>query len=238
MGGYLYEWASLILRFSHIIFAIGWIGSSLYFMWLDASLERPEKNADPNLEGFLWMVHSGGFYAVERRRLAPGEVPPRLHWFKWEALFTLLTGLSLLALIYYGRAEIFLLGPGAGITSVATAIATSISIVVGSWLAYDWLWSRSWAERAVRFTTLLSLVGLVLLCLALNALYSGRGAYIHLGAILGTLMVLNVWLRILPAQQKMIDATASGHPMDVRHSHRAKRRSVHNTTSRSRCYLR
>ena len=229
MSAHLFDWLSLALRWSHIVAAIAWIGSSLYFMWLDAALERPAIGTDPSLEGSLWMVHSGGFYRVERRKIGPGAMPSKLHWFKYEALLTWLTGMCLVALIYYGRAELYLIDPARMGWTPSQAILVSLGFLMGAWVVYDGVWNSKLAERSPRALTALSIALVGVLGAVLCHIYSGRGAYIHLGAILGTIMVLNVWVRILPAQQKMVDATAEGKVPDLTNSTKAKHRSVHNS---------
>ena len=135
---WLGDWANLLLRWTHFIAGIAWIGSSFYFIWLDRTLTAPAI-ARPGVEGDLWMVHSGGFYQVEKRRPGPGEVPPVLHWFKWEAMLTWITGISLLVLVYY-LSDAYLLDPGTARIGRGTAIALGIALLVFGWLIYDWLW--------------------------------------------------------------------------------------------------
>ncbi len=174
------------------------------------------------------MVHSGGFYLVERRRIGPGRMPRALHWFKWEAALTWITGFLLLTILYYATGGIYLVD--ASVSGIGTGAATAIGIGVlaVSWLVYDSLW-RSPVARNARLATALSALLLAGVTYGLCRLLSGRAAYIHVGAMLGTLMVANVWLRILPAQQQMIDATAAGRDPDFTLGERAKRRSVHNS---------
>src|SRR2546430_3490683 len=226
MTSWLADWANLLLRWAHFIAGIAWIGSSFYFIWLDRALTTPE-HLRPGVEGDLWMVHSGGFYQVEKRRPGPGEVPPVLHWFKWEAMLTWITGISLLVLVYY-LSGAYLLDPGTARIGRGTAIALGIALLVFGWLVYDWLWRSPLArQRAVAAgTSLALLMGVtILLC----RLLSGRAAYMHVGSLLGTIMVANVWMRILPAQQQMLDATRAGRPADFTLGERAKQRSVHNS---------
>lgn len=223
---YIQELINLSVRWGHVIAAIAWIGSSFYFMWLDRSLEKP-REPSTKIEGFLWMVHSGGFYQVERRLIAPGEMPEKLHWFKWEATFTWLTGFLLLAIVYYSANGMYLVDPDVLSLSPAAAILLSIGLLALSWLIYDFLFQSalsrtSWANPV----SLLLSAGLsYLLC----HVFSGRAAFIHLGAIFGTLMVANVWMRILPAQKQMIAATERGELPDWNLSKIAKFRSVHNS---------
>jgi len=228
MSALLGDWANLLLRWTHFIAGIAWIGSSFYFIWLDRALNAPTPPR-PGVEGDLWMVHSGGFYQTEKRRPGPGEMPAVLHWFKWEALFTWITGIALLVLVYY-LSEAYLLDPAVSSIGRGTATALGIALLVVGWLVYDLLWrsplaaaSNGWIAAAT------SLVLLGVATIAACRLLSGRAAYMHIGALLGTVMVANVWMRILPAQQAMIDATKAGRQPDFTLGERAKRRSVHNS---------
>ena len=226
MTSWLTDWANLLLRWAHFIAGIAWIGSSFYFIWLDRALTRPEQ-PKAGVEGDLWMVHSGGFYQVEKRRPAPGEIPAILHWFKWEAMLTWLTGIALLILVFYlGTA--YLLDPNISRISRGAAIAVGIGIVVLGWPIYDGLWRSPLARRA-GVAAAISLALLSAVTLLACRLFSGRAAFMHIGALLGTIMVANVWERILPAQQQMLDATRAGRPADFTLGERAKQRSVHNS---------
>ena len=228
MTGWLSDWANLLLRWTHFIAGIAWIGSSFYFIWLDRALTIP---AQPRagVEGDLWMVHSGGFYQVEKRRPRPGEVPPVLHWFKWEALFTWITGISLLVLIYYLTGA-YLLDASVSHISRGSAILLGIGMLAGGWLIYDGLWRSSLARTAHgTIAAAISLALLTAITVLLCRVLSGRAAFMHIGSLLGTIMVANVWMRILPAQQQMLAATRAGRPADFTLGERAKQRSVHNS---------
>jgi len=226
MTSWLSDWANLLLRWAHFIAGIAWIGSSFYFIWLDRTLTKPE-TPKPGVEGDLWMVHSGGFYQVEKRRPGPGEVPPVLHWFKWEAMLTWLSGVALLILVFY-LSSAYLLDPRISQISRGGAIAAGIAIVLLSWPVYDGLW-RSPLARKPASASAISLALLAAVTLLACRLFSGRAAFMHVGALLGTIMVANVWQRILPAQQEMLDATRAGRPADFTLGERAKQRSVHNS---------
>jgi len=231
----LFEWVHLALRWTHLIAGIAWIGSSFYFIWLDQHLERvlarPEGGApapDPELEGSLWMVHSGGFYRVERRKIGPGRMPATLHWFKWEAAITWLSGAALLGLLYYSTRGLYLVDPAVSDLAPRMATLLGLSILIGGWFVYDALWA--WAGESKRgVATAISLVLLVGVVAVLTRTLSGRAAYVHVGALLGSIMVANVWARILPAQSAMIRATEEGRTPDWSNSERAKLRSVHNS---------
>jgi uncharacterized membrane protein len=228
MTGPLGDWADLLLRWTHFIAGIAWIGSSFYFIWLDRALAAPSRPR-PGVEGELWMVHSGGFYQTEKRRPGPGEMPDVLHWFKWEALFTWISGIALLVLVYY-LSDAYLLDPAVSGIGRGTATALGIGLLVVGWVVYDALWrSPLAADRGAWAATAISMALLAAATIASCRLLSGRAAYMHVGALLGTLMVANVWMRILPAQQAMIDATKAGRQPDFTLGERAKRRSVHNS---------
>ena len=228
MLGHLGDWANLLLRWTHFIAGIAWIGSSFYFIWLDRALSAPTPPR-PGVDGEVWMVHSGGFYQTEKRRPGPGEMPAVLHWFKWEALFTWITGIALLVLIYY-LSQAYLLDPAVSRIGRGTATAFGIALLIIGWVAYDLLWKSPLASsRNGAIATGISLVLLTVASVAACRLLSGRAAFMHVGALLGTVMVANVWMRILPAQQAMIDATKAGRPADFTMGERAKQRSVHNS---------
>jgi uncharacterized membrane protein len=226
MTSWLGDWANLLLRWAHFIAGIAWIGSSFYFIWLDRALTRPEQRR-PGVEGDLWMVHSGGFYQVEKRRPGPGEIPPVLHWFKWEAMLTWISGLALLVLVFY-LSGAYLLDPGVSRIGRAPAIALGIGLLVFSWPIYDRLWRSPLAKRPA-VATVVSLALLTAVTVLLCRLLSGRAAFMHVGSVLGTIMVVNVWERIIPAQQQMVAATRAGQPADFTLGERAKQRSVHNS---------
>ena len=226
MTGWLTDWANLLLRWTHFIAGIAWIGSSFYFIWLDRAIRAPAQPR-PGVEGDLWMVHSGGFYQVEKRRPGPGEIPPVLHWFKWEAMLTWLTGIALLVLLFY-LGSAYLLDPAVSHISRGIAMVVGIGIVVLSWPIYDGLW-RSPLARKPAIAASVSLALLAGITVLACRLFSGRAAFMHVGAVLGTIMVANVWERILPAQREMLDATRAGRPADFTLGERAKVRSVHNS---------
>ncbi len=226
MESILSEWVNLVLRWAHIITGIAWIGSSFLFMWLDSHLEKPDPPRR-NVEGELWMTHSGGFYVVEKMDLAPEEVPRTLHWFKWEAAWTWITGFLLLCLMYYYGAEIYLIDRAVADLSRPEAIAIGLALLAGSWFVYDALYKSPLRHRGV-LVECLGFGLLILVAYGLTHVFSARGAYMHIGAMLGTIMVANVWMIIIPAQQKLVDATKAGTALDARLAFNAKQRSVHN----------
>jgi uncharacterized membrane protein len=221
------DWINLVVRWMHLIVGIAWIGSSFYFIWLDKTLTAPQPPR-AGVEGELWMTHSGGFYQVEKRLLGPGELPPVLHWFKYEALLTWVTGVVLLAVVYYLTGGVYLVDPAVSSITPVRATLLAIGLLVAAWLVYDAVW-RSPLGRRGWPATLLSGALLSGVGYGLFRTLSARAAYIHVGAMLGTLMVANVWLVILPNQRRMLDATARGERPDYALGEAAKRRSVHNS---------
>jgi uncharacterized membrane protein len=225
LEAYLLEWLNLLLRWAHVVVGIAWIGASFYFIWLDNHLE-PAK--DPKLAGELWAVHGGGFYRAEKFRLAPAELPKTLHWFKWEAYWTWITGFALLAAMYYGNAQLYLIDPQVMPLSKAAAIGISLGSLVVGLAVYEGLCRSPLARN----DTLLSAVLFALLALlawGLTQFFSGRGAFIHYGAILGTIMVGNVAHVIIPGQRRMVRAMSEGREPEPKDGLMGKQRSVHNT---------
>jgi uncharacterized membrane protein len=230
MSAYAIEFLSLLGRWVHLITGIAWIGASFYFVWLDNHLMPPTDAAlsRKGVGGELWAVHGGGFYNAQKYRVAPPELPGTLHWFYWEAYATLLSGLFLLVLLYYGQAEIYLIDPHVAALSKPAAIAISVAFLAGGWLVYDALCRSPLAARGASLGGILAL----LLCgaaYALCHLFSGRGAFIQFGAMLGTIMVANVFFVIIPGQREMVRAKAEGREPDPQAGLRGKLRSVHNT---------
>lgn len=225
MEAYLLEWLNLALRWAHVIVGIAWIGASLYFIWLDDHLE-PSRN--PALAGELWAVHGGGFYRAEKYRLAPPAMPASLHWFKWEAYWTWITGFALLVLMYYAGAELYLIDPQVMALSKSAAIGWGIAWIVGGMVVYEALCRSPLGRNDVALSTVL-LIALAAAAWGLAQMFSGRGAFIHYGAILGTIMVANVAHVIIPGQRRMVEAMRAGREPDPKDGIAGKQRSVHNT---------
>jgi uncharacterized membrane protein len=220
-----HELADLLIRWIHVIAGIMWIGNSMLFNWLDRNLERPpEKAKDPLFEGDIWLLHSGGFYEVEKKQLPPGKLPDPLHWFKWQNGFTWMSGICLLIVVYYLSAGAFLVDPAVSMISPRDAMILSVSLLAGGWLVYDLMWR--FAPKIVAGVVSLALLGGIVF--ELPRILSGRAAYIHVGVLLGTLMTGNVWFRILPSQRALVAETKSGQAQDKRLAIRAKQRSIHN----------
>ena len=225
MDSLLQEWLDLIVRWAHVVTAIAWIGSSFFFMWLDSHLEKP---AAPRrgIEGELWMTHSGGFYRVEKIKVAPDEMPRTLHWFKWEAAFTWMSGVLLLAIVYYVGSGLEFLDPRLAAFGSLGVIAIAAVVLFIAWLIYDGLYMSPLAHTAAA-----PVIGCALLVAAaymLTHFMNGRAAYLHVGAIIGTMMAANVWVRIIRAQRELVAATKEGRAPDPTLGARAKQRSVHN----------
>ena len=230
MAAYLLDWASLLIRWVHLITGIAWIGASLYFVFLDDSLEKPKNPADSakGVAGELWAVHGGGFYHAQKYAAAPPAMPETLHWFKWEAYWTWISGFTLLVLLYYLGAGLYLIDKSVLDLSQGAAVGIGLAWLVAGWVVYDLLCKSPLGRNDAALGVVMFLV----LCAAawgLTKTFSGRGAYIHYGAILGTIMVANVVMVIIPGQRKWVRALAEGHAPDPGTGARAKQRSVHNT---------
>ena len=215
------DWLNLFFRWMHVILGIAWIGHSFFFMWMDANLEKSDRDG---VEGHLWMVHSGGFYRVEKQRVIPEETPRALHWFKWEAAFTWVTGFVLLLVVYHLGGAMVALGSG---QEAGQASLIGLGLLPVAWLVYDGLWQSPLGRRELLAGTL-TIALVVWVTWALPAFMSGRAAWIHVGAMLGTLMAVNVWARILPAQRSLVKSMHDGSAADPQLGVRAKQRSVHN----------
>lgn len=219
------EWLNLLLRWFHITVGIGWIGTSFFFIWLDLAL-HPQDRPETGVYGEAWLVHGGGFYRMTKYLVAPERLPATLHWFKWEAYLTWLSGLCLLALIYFIGARVYLIAPTADIAPAA-AIALSLALLAVGWLAYDTLCT------AMRGKSDLLLGGILFFAVAaiafgLNRVFTGRGTYVMVGALLGTIMAANVFRVIIPNQKRIIAALLEGRPPDATLAQAGKQRSLHN----------
>jgi uncharacterized membrane protein len=230
MEAYVLDWLNLLGRWLHLVTGIAWIGASFYFVWLDDHLQPP---SDPDLQkkgvsGELWAVHGGGFYQAQKYRVAPALLPASLHWFKWEAYWTWMSGFILLCLIYYVGAGVYLVDKNVADIGNTTAVAIGLGTLVAGWIIYDRLCASPLGGNARALALVLTLL-LVLAAYGLCHVFSGRGAYIHFGALLGTIMVANVFFVIIPGQRELVTAKQEGRDPDPRHGIRGKQRSVHNT---------
>jgi len=222
-------WLNLAIRWLHLIAGIAWIGASFYFVWLDNHI-RPAKDAkdrDDGVTGELWSVHGGGFYHKQKYAVAPPKMPDELHWFKWEAYTTWLSGIALLVVIYYLGAEIFLIDTAKMALRPTEAIGISAAFLIGGWFAYDLL-CRSPIGRDGRLFGLVWFGLLTAAAYGLTQIFSDRAAFIHVGAIIGTAMVGNVFFVIIPNQRKVVDDLAAGKTPDPSLGLAGKQRSLHN----------
>ena len=225
---YVRDWLDLLLRWLHVIAAIAWIGTSFYFVLLDQSLRPPKRQADEDagVGGELWEVHGGGFYHVQKYKVAPPTLPFHLAWFKWEAYTTWLSGFALLVVLYYVDARANLVDPTVANFLPGEAIAISVGLLVVAWLVYEllcWIFGRHqlWLGACI--------VGLTTLAAwATSELFAPRAAFLQVGAMLGTIMAANVLVVIIPAHKKLIRAKEAGLEPDPRPLIVAKERSVHN----------
>lgn len=222
----LRELLDLIVRWVHVIAGIMWIGNSMLFNWLDRNLVK-RTDAKAGHEGEIWLLHSGGFYQVEKKQLAPDEMPEILHWFKWQAGITWLTGAFLLVIVYYMGGGAFLVDPSVSSLTPGQATAVGIGSLVVSWLVYDLTW-KSPLARKPRLALALTFLYVLGVAYALTHLLSARAAYLHVGALLGTMMAGNVWMVILPSQRQLVGATERGERPDPALAAKAKERSIHN----------
>jgi len=230
LAPYVLEWLNLLVRWLHIITGIAWIGASFYFVWLDNTIKPPAPGSDlekKGVAGELWAVHGGGFYNPQKYLVAPAELPKELHWFKWEAYSTWLSGFALLIIVYYMNARAMMIDRSVADLSGAQAIGIGIGSLVVGWVVYDLLCRSPLVQRQLAFgaTIFLFLVGS---SWVLTHLLSGRAAYLHVGAMIGTMMVANVAMLIIPGQRKMVNAMLAGQKPDPVHGIKAKQRSVHN----------
>lgn len=230
MGFDIAEWLHLGIRWIHIITGVAWIGASFYFIWLDMNLTPPKKGGYKDKDGVggeLWAVHGGGFYEVQKYRAAPPAMPDHLHWFKYEAYFTWISGFALLTVLYYFGAEIYLIDTEIADISVDAAILIGLGSLVGSWVVYDLLCKTPLIRHQGVFGLVLFLL-LTLSAWGLSQVFSGRGAYIHVGAMIGTIMAANVLMVIMPGQRAMVASAIKGEPADPAPGLKAKQRSLHN----------
>ncbi len=225
---YVGDWLHLIARWLHVTAAIAWIGASFYFIALDQSLKPPAKpeTAADGVSGEAWEIHGGGFYRVEKYRIAPRTLPAVLQWFKWEAYVTWLSGFALLVLLYYVDPTQYLMDPVRPHFQGWELVVASVAILAGSWLAYDLLCKTFASSQRVLAIT----IGVLIVAIAAISgfLFSPRGAYIQVGAALGTWMAGNVLFVIIPGQRDLVAATKAGREPDAGPGIRGRQRSIHN----------
>ena len=226
MSGHLIELLDLTFRWVHVIAGIMWIGNSLLFNWLDRNL-RPSSRGAPELYGDIWLLHSGAFYFVEKTSLAGQPMPAPLHWFKWQAYTTWLSGTALLIVVYYVGGRALLVDPSRMALTPTAAVSIAVGTIVVGWLVYDVLWQYV-APRSETLAGVLSVSALVLIVFGATTVLSGRAAFLHIGAMLATIMAGNVAMTIMPSQRVLVDAVAAGTPPDPKVAAAAKTRSIHN----------
>ena len=225
---YLRDWLSLLIRSLHVVAAIGWIGGSFYFVHLDQSLRFPKDVGDrvAGVGGELWEVHGGGFYHVQKYRVAPHELPDQLAWFKWEAYATWLSGFALLVLLYWFDARAYLIDKTVADIGPWTAVGISAGLLVLAWLVYDALCRLLKGHELLLGAAILA--GTALAAWGTGQLFSPRAAWLQTGAMLGTVMAASVLVNIIPAHWELIRAKEAGREPDPAPGIEAKRRSVHN----------
>ena len=211
MGAYLFDWLALFFRWFHVIAGIAWIGASFYFVWLDMSLQKPpEWKSKKGISGDLWAVHGGGFYEIAKYKLEPEEMPKTLHWFKWEAYTTWLTGMAMLAIVYYANATAYLIDPSkVDFGSNVGAISTSILFLLGSYAIYELIVHSRIGKNKMVFSISIFIL-MIIATWGSYQLFSDRASFIHVGAILGTIMAGNVFFGIMPAQRALVDCVRKG----------------------------
>jgi uncharacterized membrane protein len=222
----LIDWLALLLRWTHVVAGIAWIGSSFYFVALDASLRHRPHLAE-GVRGETWQVHGGGFYQMQKYLVAPAHMPPELTWFKWEAYATWIFGFALLVTSYYAEPRLYLIDPQVADLSPAMAVAIGLASLALGWLVYNAL-CRSVIGRNTKALAVTGFALLVAVSAAYLAVFSGRGAYIHIGALVGSIMVGNVFFVIIPNQKKVVADLLAGRTPDPALGAEAKQRSLHN----------
>jgi len=223
---HLFELLDLTFRWVHVIAGIMWIGNSLLFNWLDRNLRSSPRRA-PEVYGDAWLLHSGAFYFVEKTSLSGQPMPQPLHWFKWQAYTTWLSGAALLVVVYYAGGRALLTDPARADLAPAAATGVAIGGIVVGWLIYDVLW-RFVGPRSATAAGAASILALVLIVYILTSLLSGRAAFLHVGALLATIMAGNVAMTIMPSQRVLVAAVSAGRAPDPALAIAAKTRSIHN----------
>jgi uncharacterized membrane protein len=227
---YVLEWMNMLVRWLHVITGIAWIGASFYFVWLDNSLRPPAAGSDlanKGVAGELWAVHGGGFYNPQKYLVAPAELPAELHWFKWEAYSTWLSGFALLVIVYWLNAQAMMVDRSVADLSSWQAVGIGLGSLVVGWIVYDLLCRSALGKHDLAFGVVVFAL-LVAAAWLLTHVLGGRAAYIHVGAMIGTIMVANVAMVIIPGQRRMVEAMRAGHKPDPVYGLRGKQRSVHN----------
>lgn len=222
------DWLNLAVRWFHVVAGIAWIGASFYFIWLDLSLRRPPKwKEDKGIKGDLWAIHGGGIYEIGKYQLRPEAMPDKLHWFKWEAYSTWLSGTLLLIVLYYVQARTYLVGADTWISTPAMAVTASVLFIAIGQLCYEAMLRTPLVKNGLLFAGALVLLITLSSWLA-QQLFSGRAAYLHVGAMIATWMAGNVFWGIIPSQKAFVAAVSDGRKPDAGRAQFAKLRSTHN----------
>jgi uncharacterized membrane protein len=229
MEAYASEWLQLLLRWVHLVTGIAWIGSSFYFVFLDNSLLPPANKEDAavGVGGELWAIHGGGFYHVQKFRVAPAKLPEPLHWFKWEAYWTWMSGFALFIVMYYAHADVYMIDRSVADLAPWQAVALSVSLLVAGWQFYDQLCKRAGLDHE-RLLAVAMIGFFIAVAWGLSHLYSGRALFLQVGAMMGTIMAWNVYFVIMPSQRCLVEAKQQGRAPDPKYGLRGKQRSVHN----------
>ncbi len=223
---HLMEWLNLIIRWAHVVFGIAWVGASFYFIFLENSLNRTE-NLREELAGNLWAIHGGGFYYVEKYKSAPAVVPKHLHWFKYEAYFTWLTGMLLMTLVYFMNAKAVMIDSSVREISSLTAILIGSGTMFFGWFIYDWMCRTALLQKKKLFA-LIGFTIIVLISCFLTSMLSGRAAFMLVGGLIGTIMAGNVFFCIIPSQKALVAAAKANQPVNPELGKIAGLRSLHN----------
>nr|WP_314489578.1 urate hydroxylase PuuD [uncultured Pseudomonas sp.] len=224
MEAHLHEWLNLSVRWVHMITGVAWIGASFYFVWLENNLDR--RTPREGLSGDLWAIHGGGIYHLEKYKLAPPKMPDNLHWFKWEAYFTWMSGIALLCVVFYWNPTLYLLAPGSTLSG-PEGVAIGVGSLVAGWFIYDLLCDSPLGKRPMLLGGVLFVL-IIAACWGFSLVFSGRGAYLHTGAIMGTIMVGNVFRIIMPAQRQLVAAIEQNRTPDPLLPAKGLLRSRHN----------
>lgn len=224
--GHLMEWLNIIVRVMHFVFGIAWIGASFYFVFLENALNRTE-NVRDELAGNLWAIHGGGFYYLEKYKVAPKTIPKHLHWFKYEAYFTWISGFALLFIIYYFNSSAMLIDKNVMTLTAIQAISIGIGSFVVAWIMYDQLCKSQLRKNPLLFAIICFII-FIGFAYFYSQVFSARAAYIHFGAMIGSIMVANVFFVIIPSQKAMVKAAKKGELPDPQKGKNALFRSIHN----------
>ncbi len=228
MEAYFFDWLNMFFRWFHVITGVAWIGASFYFVWLDLSLREPPKwKSDKGIKGDLWAIHGGGIYEIAKYKLEPEQMPKTLHWFKWEAYTTWMTGFALMSVMYYWGADQYLIDPSKMELTQLQAIGISLAFLAGGFVVYEALVKSPLKDSPKVFGAILFAI-LTASAWALGEIFSDRAAYLHVGALIGTIMAGNVFFGIMPAQRELVRAIEAGEQPDSTPAAFAKLRSTHN----------